>query len=248
MVAATSVPEAQRVSSWNLVMLIMATFGIATASIVPMSFSLAMRLEQIAPGRTSNLGIILGVGAVATLVVAPLTGQLSDRTRSRWGRRRPYTAIGAIAGIGAAPLLITATTLPSLAVGWAVYTAAWNTVGSSLANWQADYLHPRQRGVVSGLTGLVMQVAPVGGILLVGIAPENTLFVFLVPCALGLLFLLPFVLIVRECDTRDATLQDALTIGRVIRSYGFRPRKFPNFTWNWIGRFIFFMGVMLTAR
>ncbi len=55
------------------------------AAIVPMAYSLAVRLEELAPGRPDLLGVLLGIGSAATLIVAPLTGVLSDRTRSRWG-------------------------------------------------------------------------------------------------------------------------------------------------------------------
>ncbi|WP_446830328.1 MFS transporter [Candidatus Foliamicus sp.] len=55
----------------------------------------------LAPFMTNFLGI--GAGAVATLLLAsklydvitdPLMGIISDRTRSRWGRRRPYLFLG----------------------------------------------------------------------------------------------------------------------------------------------------------
>ena len=240
-------PLEQKVSPWQLTLLVVATFGVAMASLVPMSYSLAVRLEQIAPGRTDLLGLVLGIGAAATLVVAPLTGQLSDHTRSRWGRRRPYTVIGAVVGIATAPILIFAVNVPMLAVGWALCTAAWNTVGSSLGNWQADRLPRSQRGKVSGITGLVMQAAPVAGILLVGIVPDSALLVFLIPSAAGLLLVLPFVILVGEPDSRATAPRGGLTLGRVIRSYGFRLRTFPNFTWNWAGRFVLFLGVMMTS-
>ncbi|WP_105567831.1 MFS transporter [Microbacterium halophytorum] len=237
----------RRVPRRQIALLVAATFGVAMASIVPMSFSLAVRIEQIAPGRTDLLGIVLGVGAAATLVVAPLTGQLSDHTRSRWGRRRPYTVLGALVGVAASPLLMFAPNVPTLALGWVIGAAAWNTVGGSLANWQADRLPRSQRGIVSGVTGLVMQVAPVAGILLVGVAPDSAVFVILVPVAAGLLFVIPFVALVGEPDSRETAPRGGLSLGRVIRSYGFRPRRFPNFSWNWLGRFVLFLGVMMTS-
>ncbi len=57
----------------------------------------------LAPFMTNFLGI--GAGTVATLLLAsklydvitdPLMGVISDRTRSRWGRRRPYLLLGGI--------------------------------------------------------------------------------------------------------------------------------------------------------
>ncbi len=59
----------------------------------------------LAPFMTNFLGI--GAGTVATLflvsklydmVTDPLMGMVSDRTQSRWGRRRPYLLVGGIIG------------------------------------------------------------------------------------------------------------------------------------------------------
>ena len=40
-------------------------------------------------------GIISGISGVCAIVAYPLTGALSDRTTSRFGRRRPWIAVGA---------------------------------------------------------------------------------------------------------------------------------------------------------
>ncbi|WP_162621755.1 MFS transporter [Microbacterium suaedae] len=240
-------PSSEPVPPRVILLLVVATFGTAMAAIVPMSYSLAVRIEQLAPGRPDLLGVTLGLGAAATLVVAPVTGLLSDRTRSRWGRRRPYTVGGALVGVASVPLLALAPNVAVLAMAWMLGTAAWNTAAGSVANWQADHLAPRQRGRVAGITGLVMQVAPVVGIALVGIVPHSALFVFGIPAIGGLLCLAPFAVVVDDSDTRAHPREERLTVGRVLRSYAFSPRAFPDFTWNWCGRFLFFMGVMLTS-
>lgn len=43
---------------------VMATFGGSMATIVPMAFTLALKLNQLAPGREEALGYILGAGTV----------------------------------------------------------------------------------------------------------------------------------------------------------------------------------------
>jgi len=42
-------------------------------------------------------GIVMAVYAVLDAVDNPLLGHLSDRTRTRWGRRRPWLVVGAVA-------------------------------------------------------------------------------------------------------------------------------------------------------
>ncbi|MFC8597133.1 MULTISPECIES: MFS transporter [unclassified Isoptericola] len=41
------------------------------------------------------IGLLMGLDNVLGIVLQPLIGHLSDRTRSRWGRRVPYLVIGA---------------------------------------------------------------------------------------------------------------------------------------------------------
>ncbi|AZZ51709.1 MFS transporter [Rathayibacter festucae] len=247
-VSQTGVGAEQRpLGRLSIALLVAATFGSGMAMIVPMAYSLAVRLEELAPGRPDLLGVLLGVGSAATLVVAPLTGVLSDRTRSRWGRRRPFTVAGLALGVAAVPVLVTAPTVPVLALGWILSTVGWNTAGASIGNWQADRLPPQQRGTVSGLTGLTMQISPVLGILLVGTVRSETLLVFAIPAAVGLLLAGAFALLAADPDSRGPAPADRMTFRRILGSYAFDPRAFPDFTGNWIGRFVFFLGLSLTT-
>lgn len=215
--------------------------------IVPMAYSLAVRLDQLAPGRTEALGIVLAVGSAATLVLAPLTGILSDRLRSRWGRRRPFTVIGLLIGAASVPVMALAPSLVVLTIGWTLSTVGWGTAAASLGNWQADRLPPHQRGRVSGLTGVTMQVAPVIGIILVGFFRDQVLVVFALPAAIGVVLVVAFLAVVRDPDSRGMVIERRLTVGGLLRSYGFDPRNAPDFAWNWLGRFIFFSGLTLTT-
>lgn len=232
---------------WSLVLLIAATFGAGMAMIVPMAYSLAVRLDQLAPGRTDALGLVLAVGSAATLVLAPLTGILSDRLRSRWGRRRPFTVLGLLIGGASVPVMAFAPDLTALTVGWTLSTIGWGTTAASLGNWQADRLPPRQRGRVSGLTGVTMQVAPVVGIILVGLFRDDVLVVFALPAVIGAVLVVVFLVVVPDRDSRGMVFERRLTLGGLVRSYGFNPRAAPDFAWNWLGRFIFFSGLTLTT-
>jgi MFS family permease len=237
----------EEVPWWRILLLVGATFGSGMAMIVPMVYSLAVRLDELAPGRADVLGYLLGIGSAATLVLAPLTGVLSDRTRSRWGRRRPYTVLGLVLGIAAAPIMAIAPNLPVLALGWMISTVGWGTAAGSIGNWQADRLPASQRGKVSGMTGLTMQVAPVVGILLVGAVPGQTLLIFLIPAIVAVVLVALFVVFASEADSRQARHPNRLTVGGLFTSYLFAPRDVPDFAWNWLGRFVFFLGLTLTT-
>ncbi len=75
----------------------------------------------------SLLGIALALPRIWDAVADPLMGHISDRTRSRWGRRRPYILIGGL-GVGLFSFMIW---IPSR--DWSETTLlAWFTVCSIL--------------------------------------------------------------------------------------------------------------------
>ncbi|WP_258803651.1 MFS transporter [Pseudarthrobacter sp. NS4] len=230
-----------------MTLLVLATFGGGMAMIVPMAFSLALRLNELAPGREEFLGYMLGIGSLCSLIAAPLTGILSDRMRSRWGRRRPFTVIGTVLGLAAIPLMAFAPNVVVLGAGWVLSTVGWGTAVGSIGNYQADNLPGVQRGKVSGLTGLTMQISPVIGIILVGRVTADALWVFLLPAAIGTLLVGAFVVLAPEKDTRGAASAGPLSIGSVFRSFVFNPKEHPAFAWTWAGRFVFFLGLTFTT-
>lgn len=52
-------------------------------------------------------GTVLMIGKIWDAITDPLTGYLSDRTRSRWGRRRPYMFVGSLISLVAMILMFT---------------------------------------------------------------------------------------------------------------------------------------------
>ena len=235
------------ISTLTILLLVAATFGTGMAMIVPMTYSLAFRLEELAPGRADILGMIFGIGSTVTLVVAPLTGVLSDRTRSRFGRRRPFTVAGVLVGVSSVGVMALAPTVPVLTVGWVLSTVGWGIAGASIGNWQADRLPVAQRGKVSGLTNLMMQVSPVVGIILVAPLSGNVLIVFALPAAIAVCLIGLFVVFAHEADSRSMQHVTRLTVSELLGSYWFDPRSAPDFVWNWLGRFVFFLGLTSTT-
>ncbi|WP_227471458.1 MFS transporter [Paenarthrobacter sp. YJN-5] len=104
-----------------------------------------------------------------------------------------------------------------------------------------------QRGKVAGLTGFATQVAPVVGVVLAGSFTTNNLLLFLVPGAIGVVLTLLFVLLVHEKDSRGNTFEEKLNLGGLLRKYLYNPKQYPDFSWNWLGRFLFYFGLTLNT-
>ncbi|WP_347977756.1 MFS transporter [Microbacterium sp. ProA8] len=225
----------------------LAVFGAFIALVTPIAIALAIQVNRLAPGNEASLGVILGIGSLAAVIVGPLTGQLSDRTRSRFGRRSPW-ALGALlvglvglAIMGAAPNLIV------LGVGWAVAQVGLQTVINSLSAIGADHLPESQRGKVGGLGGAASMAAPVFGAIIGGGLSGNPLLLFLVPGIIALILVPLFLLVVKEKDSRSLTFDARLTVMGVFAKYVFNPKRYPDYSWNWAGRFAFYFGLTLST-
>ena len=85
----------KKMSTWQLIafgqlVLPMAVIGLPIAVYIPAFYSGTLGLNLAA------VGIILTLARFSDVFVDPFVGQLSDRTHTRWGRRRPWIVGGGI--------------------------------------------------------------------------------------------------------------------------------------------------------
>ncbi|WP_227468079.1 MFS transporter [Microbacterium sp. YJN-G] len=240
--ASTAEPQTPMSRSY-IFWLMLASFGVSMAMMVPLSYGLAIRISELAPGHEEVLGYITGTAQAAYLVISPLIGIWSDRTRSRWGRRTPFVYLGIVIGIVGLVVIALAPNLLVVGAGWVLGMSGWSIAGAPLQLLQADKLPESQRGKVSALTSLMTQIAPVVGIGVAYAVSSNTTLVFLVPGVIGAVMLAIFPLIKPEGSSKDLPPAAHVTAKSVFASYGFNVRKYPDFAWNWLGRFVFFIGL-----
>ncbi|MFB6867062.1 MFS transporter [Agromyces sp. NPDC056389] len=233
----------QPMSKGYIVWLMLASFGASMAMMVPLSYGIAVRITELAPGHEEFLGFITGIAQAVYLVISPLVGIWSDRTRSRFGRRSPFIYLGTAIGLAGLVVIGLAPNLLIVGAGWVLGMVGWSIAGAALQTIQADKLPESQRGKVSALTGLMTQIAPVLGIGVAYAVSSNTFLVFVVPGAIGAVLLALFPLIKPEGSSKDLAPSTQVTVRSVVSSYGFNIRKYPDFAWNWLGRFVFFIGL-----
>lgn len=116
-------------------------------------------------------GLIPPIGAVVSLAITPVAGALSDRSRSRWGRRRPFMAVGTIVNI--LFLLLIA----GLGAGSNIWLFLLCYMGIQLGNnWSGgpyaglvpDVVPADQRGRASGWLALMSAIGTLIGALAAG--------------------------------------------------------------------------------
>lgn len=240
--APSSPPRLRAGVIWVLVFL---TFGASMAVVTPMAFSLTVKLDILVPGRVDVLGLITGVGAIASVIATPLVGVLSDRTRSRLGRRRPWAIGGAIAGLAGLYTLAVAPSVPIVVVGWIVTLVGWQTGTNMVIAFLGDRLPEEQRGRVSAYNGFANMVAPIFGVALVSSFAGELTVLFLVPGFIALLGVIAFAIFAREVPGLEPPTKTSL--GHVLSQMVFDPRKAPDYAWNWLGRALLFFGLSFTT-
>jgi MFS family permease len=224
----------------------LAQFGVFMAFITPLAISLTIRVNVLAPGHPEYLGLITGAGALFVMLTSPFMGIWSDRTRTRFGRRRPFLVGGTLVGVVSLIVMALAPNVLVLGLGWILAQWGWGTTYSNLGISQADRLPESQRGRVAGLSSFATQIAPVFGVVLAQFFTGDPLLLFLVPGAVGVVFVALFVTLVHEDDSRDLP-KDPLTVAQLLAKYLFNPRTYPDFSWNWLGRFLFYSGITLNT-
>jgi MFS family permease len=115
------------------------------------------------------VGRATAAGGVFALLVPLIAGWLSDRTRTRWGRRRPWMIAGTAFNVLGLALIALAWTPAVLIIFAVALQAANNVAGAAYSGVIPDVVPEEQRGRASGLLGTMNQLGTVVGVLLVAI-------------------------------------------------------------------------------
>ena len=225
--------------SW-IGLLFAANLGLWMAFFTPVQVLLP---EQIANfgvhDKETWLGIVTGVGALVAIIVNPLAGALSDRTRLRLfgrthGRRHIWTLCGALLSAASLLGLAVAPNLLAVTLGWAGAQIGLNIMLATLTAAVPDRVPVEQRGLVSGWIGMPQALGLVLGAILVT-AVVTTTGPGYVLMAVGLLMLaVPFAL-----RTRD----EPLAPGPIAKTrWRLDLRGNPDFAWAWGTRFLVQLG------
>ncbi len=92
---------------------------------------------------------------VLAVLISPLVGALSDRTRGPLGRRRPYIAAGEVILLAAAVVLAAPRTIVLLLMGLLLFQVGANVLTAGYQGLLPDQVPFAQRGEASGWVGLM---------------------------------------------------------------------------------------------
>jgi MFS family permease len=235
----------KKVPKYLVVGFVAANFGLWIALITPIASTMALKVAAIAPGdKQADLGLITALGAIVTLLTAPVAGAISDRTTSRFGMRRPWIIVGSSVGLVGLLTIGATQSIVVVAIAWACTGFAMNFAMGALTAWIPDHVPELQRGRVSGYTDLAQQVSVIFGIIIANVALSSglgTFGTFLVPSVIGFVLMILFALIMKD-RVLSPNLRQELHISILWKSFYFSPRKSPDFTWSLASRFFVIFG------
>ena len=124
-------------------------WGALTTVVIPTLVS-----GRVAPEiKSSAVALIAAVQAVVAIVVQPYAGALSDRLLTRWGRRKPWIAVGVALQLAALASLAVVPGYWSILLVMAGVELASNAAQGPYQGLLPDLVPAGQRGTVSGLMG-----------------------------------------------------------------------------------------------
>ncbi|MFE4198659.1 MFS transporter [Paenarthrobacter sp. NPDC056912] len=190
--------------------------------------------------KVANFATISTVSFIFTLFAQPIAGALSDRTRSRLGRRAPWMLIGAASG---AVFLMGLGGLDSIlwiAIFWVIIQVSLNALQGPFSAIVPDRFPRERRGMASAMVGVGTMAGSTAGVILAGNAGVGyTVFGVAV-----LVTSLLFVVFNRDAPSASAA-RTPFNWKQFFAGFWISPRKHPDFAWAFAARFFFILGYFL---
>ena len=236
-------PTVRERRNWVLIIsLAVVFFVLLTLYVAVLQVLLPNQIQDFDPaGKATHLGALFAITSVFSTTVTPLSGALSDRTRSRFGRRTPWIVLGSLIGGGALILVPHARGMTSIAATWLIASISLNSMQTPITTVIAERLPASERGMASGVVGAAMTGGVSAGTVFGGLLAREMRFAY---CVLGLSIMaacVAFVFLNPEPKTKLEP-PPAFRLGAFLRSFWVSPWEYPDFAWAFFGRFTIYMG------
>ena len=223
---------------WFVLGIMLGQLGIFIALMGPATVSIQIKASQLAssPAEAASItAFAVAPGALAAVIFNALGGRISDRSTSRFGRRRPWLIVGALGMLVGLALIALAPGAALMAVGWFLAQAAGNLALAAYVASISDQLSPAQYGRASGLVGIASNLAVMIATWLASALTGNMVALFLVPGLIGMVLVLIFAFMLPEPVLRENRLP--FNLRELVLTFWRNPVKFPDFGLAWGGRF-----------
>lgn len=203
----------------------------------------AVQLQEVAPeSKEAALAMVASIGAAIGVFVTPMWGAVSDRSRSRFGRRTPIIIAGTIIALLALLLLSVANSVPSIAAGMFVLKIGFSAFQAAVLATLPDRVSDRLRGIAAGVLSFgIMIGGVVGGAIGSALVQIDVPLAYALGAGLFLLLTIGFVIVNREQSARDLP-RPVFDLASFIKTFWVNPRRYPDFAWAFWSRAAMYLG------
>ncbi|MFF1635324.1 MFS transporter [Leifsonia sp. NPDC058248] len=191
--------------------------------------------------KVANFAIVSTVGAIFALFAQPIAGQLSDRMRSRLGRRAPWILIGSLVGALSLVGLAFANSFVSILIAATLVQTAFNFAQGPLSAIMPDRVPVKRRGSFAALTGIGVMVGVLGGQILASIFLGSIGAGYIVLAVLSVVLLSLFVVFNPDYSSKELVLEPFKFVD-FLKTFWVNPVKHPDFFWAFTGRTLLYAG------
>ncbi|WP_216915857.1 MFS transporter [Nocardia noduli] len=202
-------------------------------------------LDRFESARAQSLSYVQAAAVFVAMFIQPITGVLSDRTRSPWGRRAPWIVGGAVLGTLLLIGLRYSPTIAYMAVFWALSQLLLNVSSVPLTATVADRVDARRIGMASAISGLCSMLGAAVGAVGAGLAFDTLGLDAYYPFALAFVVLAAlFVLISRDRSSMQLTTAP-MEWTDTLRSFVI-PLRDSDFRWVWFAKIVMMFGYSIS--
>jgi len=149
-------------------------FGFALAALWASLHSIILPLRLLdfvaESEKSTYLGLLSGTGLILAIIVQPIAGAISDRSRFSWGRRRPYILLGTILVMLFLPGIALFGSYAALFIIYCLLQVSGNIAQGPYQGFIPDLAPEKKRGLASGVKGLLEIAGGVALVRLIGYA------------------------------------------------------------------------------
>ncbi len=230
---------------WSIVPTNLALFliwGAVPSILLPQQLTVTLGEKD----KVANYAIVATIAAFVALLAQPIAGQISDRTRSRFGRRAPWIVLGALAGGLALVGLSFANSLVGFIIAWSLVQIGYNFAQGPLSAVMPDRVPLKRRGTFSALSGIGLMFGLLGGTIVGAWFFHSIAAGYVVFAVVAMVMLTLFVLVNPDYDSIRLT-PEPFKLSAFLRTFWVSPMRHPDFFWAFTGRLLLYTAYFLVV-
>lgn len=211
----------------------------------PAIVGIAVKVDSIVPEaqRTSAVALVAGFGAAAAFIANVLFGRFSDRTTSRWGRRRPWLVGGTVVMTLAFVIMALGTNVAMVTLGWFLAQIGANATLAPFVATLADQVPKVQRGKIAAALGMAQNIGIYGGTLVAQFFQDRLLIMFVGPAVLAVVAMAVYAWVLP--DQVLSTRPGSMSLREWVTTFWVNPRRHPDFALAWWSRFLIILATFM---